>query len=313
LKEITFNTIDISNASGLTFRGLFGAHSLPCGSSKYDDEEKIEIYFSVDGAPEVLALCFRADLECNIPNDISNETFHHDPNCDGDGGEGTQLLPGLQEFMFTIPDGSTLDIRMEVLAESGDEEMAVDWFRVEAMTVTQSCTAEAGTLSGTTETICAGGTSTVSVSGNENSPQYTQVFLIVDAGLNVIDIQSNPMLTFSTPGTYTVYSYNYETAGTSPTNPATIGAIDCGSNCCDLEAGAFTITVLANVTGTFTAPADLCESDDVLTGQGGGLPIGGVYSGPGVTDDANGMTYSFDPAAAGAGNKTITYTPSGLV
>ncbi|RZV54037.1 MAG: hypothetical protein EX254_11645, partial [Flavobacteriaceae bacterium] len=59
---------------------------------------------------------------------------------------------------------------------------------------------------------------------------------------------------------------------------------------------------------TFTAPADLCINAGVQTGLGGGFPTGGVYSGAGVTDDGNGMTYSFDPAAAGVGTITITYT-----
>ena len=51
------------------------------------------------------------------------------------------------------------------------------------------------------------------------------------------------------------------------------------------------------------------------SGLGGGTPPQGsatgdmgVYSGTGVTDDGNGMTYSFDPAAAGVGVHTITYT-----
>jgi hypothetical protein len=52
-------------------------------------------------------------------------------------------------------------------------------------------------------------------------------------------------------------------------------------------------------------PVLLC--DGVQTGLGGGTPTGGVYSGPGVTDDGNGMTFSFDPAAAGAGTQTISY------
>ena len=43
------------------------------------------------------------------------------------------------------------------------------------------------------------------------------------------------------------------------------------------------------------------------------MPTGGVYSGPGVTDDGNGMTYSFDPAAAGVGMHTITYTSAGCM
>ena len=58
----------------------------------------------------------------------------------------------------------------------------------------------------------------------------------------------------------------------------------------------------------FTAPADLCIDAGVITGLSGGTPVGGVYSGAGVTDDSNGMTYSFDPAAAGESPHTLTYT-----
>ncbi len=62
---------------------------------------------------------------------------------------------------------------------------------------------------------------------------------------------------------------------------------------------------------SYTAPPDVCEGSAVLTGLGGGTPIGGVYSGPGVTDDGNGLTYSFDPIAAGVGVHTITYDTPG--
>ncbi|NNF36346.1 MAG: hypothetical protein HKN68_19745 [Saprospiraceae bacterium] len=61
----------------------------------------------------------------------------------------------------------------------------------------------------------------------------------------------------------------------------------------------------------FTAPNDLCIYDGVQSGLSGGSPTGGVYSGPGVTDDGNGMTYSFDPAEAGVGLHTLMYTESG--
>ena len=59
---------------------------------------------------------------------------------------------------------------------------------------------------------------------------------------------------------------------------------------------------------SFTAPANLCVDAGIQSAQGGGTPIGGVYSGTGVTDDGNGMTYSFDPATSGVGVHTITYT-----
>ncbi|WP_044085316.1 T9SS type A sorting domain-containing protein [Lewinella cohaerens] len=64
-------------------------------------------------------------------------------------------------------------------------------------------------------------------------------------------------------------------------------------------------------TVSFTALADLCSDAGVQSGLGSGSPAGGVYSGPGVTDDGNGMTYSFTPATAGLGEHTITYTISG--
>ncbi|WP_367389991.1 T9SS type A sorting domain-containing protein [Lewinella sp. LCG006] len=50
------------------------------------------------------------------------------------------------------------------------------------------------------------------------------------------------------------------------------------------------------------------ELDGIQTGLGGATPVGGTYSGPGVTDDGNGMTFSFDPAVAGVGPHSITYT-----
>ena len=62
----------------------------------------------------------------------------------------------------------------------------------------------------------------------------------------------------------------------------------------------------------FTAPEDVCANSEILTGLGGGTPSGGEYSGPGVTDDGNGATYSFDPVVAGVGVHTITYeVPAG--
>src|SRR5690606_35324383 len=48
-------------------------------------------------------------------------------------------------------------------------------------------------------------------------------------------------------------------------------------------------------------------SDGVQTGLSGGNPAGGVYSGPGVTDDGNGTTFTFDPSVGGPGLVTVTY------
>ncbi|NHF59800.1 PASTA domain-containing protein, partial [Flavobacteriaceae bacterium TP-CH-4] len=58
----------------------------------------------------------------------------------------------------------------------------------------------------------------------------------------------------------------------------------------------------------FSALADIDLNAGIQTGLTGGLPIGGVYSGPGVTDDGNGQTYSFAPVIAGQGIHTLSYT-----
>ncbi len=68
------------------------------------------------------------------------------------------------------------------------------------------------------------------------------------------------------------------------------------------------LEVFAIPTVSFTTLADLCLDAGLQTGLGGGTPSGGVYSGPGVSDDGNGMTYSFNPGIAGLGLHTITYT-----
>ncbi len=44
-----------------------------------------------------------------------------------------------------------------------------------------------------------------------------------------------------------------------------------------------------------------------MTSLSGGVISGGTYSGPGVTDDGNGSTFTFDPVTAGIGVHTITY------
>jgi hypothetical protein len=68
---------------------------------------------------------------------------------------------------------------------------------------------------------------------------------------------------------------------------------------------------LSDGTLIFNALSDLCIYDGIQSGLSGGSPIGGVYSGPGVTDDGNGMTYTFDPTVSGVGVHTLTYTESG--
>lgn len=137
VKEIIFPDIDIRDATTLTFKGLFArGETDACAASIYDNDDFIEVYYDVDGAGEVRALCFNPDIECNIPADITNEPLHWDPNCDGDGGDGTILTANLSEFYFEIPDGDSLDLKIRIHMDAGSEEIAFDWFRIEALSET---------------------------------------------------------------------------------------------------------------------------------------------------------------------------------
>ena len=68
------------------------------------------------------------------------------------------------------------------------------------------------------------------------------------------------------------------------------------------------VTIISNIDVTFTLDETFCEDQEVVTGLGGGLPLGGVYSGVGITDDANGETFTLDPGVSGEGSLEITYT-----
>lgn len=58
---------------------------------------------------------------------------------------------------------------------------------------------------------------------------------------------------------------------------------------------------------TFDPLPILCESDSPATNLSGGSPQGGMYSGVGVTDNGDGITFTFDPSITGPGTYTVTY------
>ena len=58
----------------------------------------------------------------------------------------------------------------------------------------------------------------------------------------------------------------------------------------------------------FSAQPHVCTNSEPVN-LGGASPTGGVYSGPGVTDNGDGATFTFNPTVAGGvGNYTVTYT-----
>ncbi|MBO3118106.1 hypothetical protein J4050_15240, partial [Winogradskyella sp. DF17] len=119
-------------------------------------------------------------------------------------------------------------------------------------------------------------------------------------GMPMGGVYSGPGVTDD--GNGQTYSFDPAAGGTG-IHTITYTLIDANS-CAGIASDDIEVFDLPTV--TFEAPTDLCLDAGVQSGLGGGMPVGGVYSGPGVTDDGNGQTYSFDPAAAGTGIHTIT-------
>ncbi|MEP0264126.1 T9SS type A sorting domain-containing protein [Dokdonia sp.] len=94
-------------------------------------------------------------------------------------------------------------------------------------------------------------------------------------------------------------------------NEVTFVATDVHGN---IETCSFIITVLPFDEGVAFTPSEtvFCTDSGVITGLGGGIPEGGIYSGLGVTDDGNGLTCTFDPVSAGVGNHAISYAYIGI-
>jgi trimeric autotransporter adhesin len=140
----------------------------------------------------------------------------------------------------------------------------------------------------------------------------------------VIEVIESPDPTITDPGEFceddlavilTAATLGGTWSGTGITDPAT-GEFDptvAGQGNHDItytvmegiceETNQITITVYELPDATITNPGDFCEDDPatILTAAAGG----GTWSGNGITNPATG---AFDPAVAGVGNHTITYT-----
>lgn len=128
-KTIDFDPINISGYTNLRFSGLFGAGSAGgCTSSDYDNIDYIIVRYGIDAPAGTKGLEFRWD---NCAGDVFNEPLRLDTDFNG-VGDATQLVTALQEFTFSIAGtGSMLNISIDVYMNSGDEEIAFDFFRVE--------------------------------------------------------------------------------------------------------------------------------------------------------------------------------------
>ncbi|MBK4216503.1 ExeM/NucH family extracellular endonuclease [Paracoccus caeni] len=117
--------IDINGLSDLTFQGRFAEFFDAPGDIDADDYLRVEA--RIDGGAWQTVLAF---VGADFTSGNFNGNFRQDTDLDG-SGDGALLTGDLQDFTASITgSGSVLDLRFSASVEAGDEDFAVDDFRV---------------------------------------------------------------------------------------------------------------------------------------------------------------------------------------
>nr|MBX2828042.1 HYR domain-containing protein [Flavobacteriaceae bacterium] len=117
---VDWTGLDITGLSSLMFSGEFAEFFDSPGD--IDGTDFILVEFQIDGGGYQNLLAFEAN------GDQVNEVFAEDTNFDG-FGDGTILTNAAQAFSKSITgSGTTLDLRLTLRVNSGDEDFAVDTF-----------------------------------------------------------------------------------------------------------------------------------------------------------------------------------------
>lgn len=130
--ELNVTGIDISGAASLSFSGLFAAgHEGGPGASKYDSTDYMKVQYQIDSGGYVDGICFSYEPGTD-GGPTTNEPIGLDADCNGESdGVAGRLNATLAEYGFAIAGtGSTLDLKVIVSVNAGDEELAFDQLKV---------------------------------------------------------------------------------------------------------------------------------------------------------------------------------------
>lgn len=272
LVTVTFTEVDLTGTTTPSFSMdyIFSDASYEASNGSTD---QVRIYLLVDGSTEIDLLNVETDA---VPNDETWRTLTQD---------------------LTAHIGSTVQLIIEMDTDAATEEMAIDNISFSQGAVVLPCVAPV--INGVTLVDCGNGVSgnvTLAVDGELNGATTWQW-----ANLNENNLPCDQVPTVTTGPQITANYFDYidETFYVR----AVGGCVE------EPVCFAFVPSQLTGQPATISlSTTTYCEDAGVQTGLTGGSPAGGVYSGPGVTDDGNGMTFTFDPATAGLGNHQITYT-----
>lgn len=117
--------IDIAGLSNLTFQGDFAEFFDDPGDIDAADFLRVEV--RIDGGEWQTVLAFAG---ADFTSGTFNGNFRQDTDLDGTG-DGATLTGAFQQFTAAIAgSGTTMDLRFSASVEAGDEDFAVDNFRV---------------------------------------------------------------------------------------------------------------------------------------------------------------------------------------
>ncbi len=118
--QLTWSSINISGFSSIQFKGYFASTA----SAKIDNSDYVHIVYRIDGGAWTNLIWFEND------GATYNTAFLEDTDFDGNG-DGTQLTGTFTQFTKSIATvGSVLDFQFTASVNSGDEDIAIDYFQL---------------------------------------------------------------------------------------------------------------------------------------------------------------------------------------
>ena len=281
---IRTNTFSISGYSNITIEITFAAGSGADGSI-YESSDFLDVDYRIDGGG--------GWQQAHRLEGSASGKFWYDAASDGitETGDDINVDQNAQVFAqsFSVS-GSFMELRITMGSRGDDEEMMFDDIHVQAIIPCADPTISSFTSSA--DSICAGDSVILEVAGTLNDATAWHLYSSNCGTTSVAN---------SITGSFTVVptaSTTYFVRGEDGT-----GCLDESSMTC-LSTSIF---VRSLPTVSLSGLPNFCNNDSIQTNMGGATPSGGVYSGPGVTDNGNGITFSFNPTIAGPGVHSVSY------
>ncbi|MBV7269257.1 T9SS type A sorting domain-containing protein [Winogradskyella luteola] len=192
--QLTWNSIDVSNFSNLSFQGSFASNG-----GGIDDADFVLVEYQIDSGGWIDLLAFENN------GASSNTSFLEDTDFNGDG-DGTPLTTNFIDFSKSIGEtGLLLDLRITVSLNSGDEEIAFDEFKI--LGIYSGLVYSDGSWAPNDPDATTGASDAIILDGN--------AILTTNASLNNVNVYPGAGLQVNSGATLTVNDMTLESTSTS--------------------------------------------------------------------------------------------------